>query len=619
MALPQNPDLPISYQVPGVYVFLSRAGAAPPATARRILFLGYKTSAGSAPAGTPKRILSEDDVINFAGKGSDLHRMVRAFLAQSTSSGADLWILPMTAPSGAAQTRLVTFLQAPSGAELGTGGTGAAAAGFVTVWICGYRFDTQIATGDTFATIASNVCAQIQANQDNLPCTASVVGATVTLTMRHAALTSADLPIIVTFSNTTMGLAASPGTVTFATTAAADGTATLGIATQVATSSFSSGALVAAIGAGMVTAVNNASAFPVTAAQTAPSASLTLFYVADRVFNWAYTSITTAATTTMTPAWGTNASGLPSSATPSLSTVLTTIGAQQAYKLWVSPFTGAGSVIAATGQTQTGSTSDYSVLGTLSNHIETQGNGLSCKGQVLLLTDTRALATAGSLPTGTTPLLTASPRYFLCWAPALPQQAVEVSARVASLIALHLDYPAFNYAGQALLTDSRSPFLLPHEAVRPSDSDCNAAMLTYFMTPLRSNDNGQLAIMSGRTTAKPTASLDFRYAWWSVQLADDFIRDDLMATIPAAIAGKSLKNYSPPHSQFTTTADAVRTAVASRIQYYDSLDIFDGADSLLPGLASEVNMSLPSRVDVKLLKRFAIPAEQVSVYSQMAG
>ena len=143
--LPLNPDLPISYQVPGVYVFLSRAGAAPPSTNRRVLLLGYKTSAGTAPAGTPKRVLSEDDVVNFAGKGSDLHRIYRAFVAQSANTGADVWIMPMTAPSGTAQTRLITFLQAPTGATLGIGNTGAVAAGFVTIWICGYRYDTQIA------------------------------------------------------------------------------------------------------------------------------------------------------------------------------------------------------------------------------------------------------------------------------------------------------------------------------------------------------------------------------------------------------------------------------------------------------------------------------------------
>ena len=57
MPIPPNPDLPTSYQVPGVYTFLSRVGSAPLADNRRILLLGYKTSSGVAVPGTPKRII----------------------------------------------------------------------------------------------------------------------------------------------------------------------------------------------------------------------------------------------------------------------------------------------------------------------------------------------------------------------------------------------------------------------------------------------------------------------------------------------------------------------------------------------------------------------------------
>lgn len=620
MAIPVNPDLPVSYQVPGIYVFESRAGAAPNATNRRVLLFGYKTSAGSKPAGTPQRVLSEDDVIAYAGKGSDLHRMYRAFAAQNANTGADIIIMPMSAPSGTAQTRKIKFMQSPNGAVLGTGNSGAVAAGFVSVWIAGYRYDAQVANGDTYATIAANVNAQIQANQDNLPCTATVSTDTVTLTARHAALTSADLPIMVTFSSAAMQVAASPGTLTFAGSASADGSAALGITTQSTSAAITSGDTANTINAAFIAAINTASAFPVTAAQPGtPGAVTTLFYVDDRVFNWATASITAAITTTLAASWGSEASGLPSSATPSLATVLNTLAAQEAYKLWITNFTGAGSYITAAGLTQVGSTSDYSTLGTISSHIEQQANGLGNKGQMVILADTRSLATAGTIPTNTTPALILSPRYFLSWCAASPQQGVESAARVASVIISHLDYPNFNYAGQPLLTDGRTPYLLPHNATRPSDGDVNAAMLTYYMTPLRANDGNQMAIISGRTTAKPTASLDFRYSFWGVALADDYIRDDLRASLPAAIAGKNLKNYSPPHTQFTTTVDGIKTAVSSRMKFYDSLDIFDGADDLTGALAAEVNIVLPSRIDVKLPKRFAIPAEQISVYTQLVA
>jgi len=258
-------------------------------------------------------------------------------------------------------------------------------------------------------------------------------------------------------------------------------------------------------------------------------------------------------------------------------------------------------------------------MGTISSKIEQQGNGLYNKGQIVVFADTRSLAVAGSIPSGTSPALTASPRYFMGWLPASPQQALESAARMASLVIGRLDYPNFNYAGQQLVTDGRTPYLLPNLANRASDTDVNSAMLTYFMSPLRANPNNYIAVVSGRTTAKPSASLDFRYSFWGVALADDYIRDDLRASLPFFIDGKNLKLYSPPRTQYTTDKEAIKAAVASRMVFYDTLDIFDGAEGLVEALQAEVNATLPQRLDVKLPKRFAIPLEQVSLYAQLVA
>ena len=615
MAISLNQDLPLSYQVPGVYVYQSRAGAAPNSTNRRVLLLGYKTSAGSAPSGSPERILSEDDVVLKCGKGSELHRMFRAFTAQG-GAGAELYVLPVSAPSGTAQTRLLTIMQAPNGAALGTGNTGSVAAGTLSVWICGQRFDLQVANGDSFATIAANLAAQIQAGQDVLPCTATVGGATVTLTARHAALSSADLPIIVRVSNPAMGIAVSPGTIQVGAAATGAGFARISVATQTAQAAIGGADTANTIAASIVTAINAANAFPVSAAQTAPSDTVTLFYQADRVYNFNSASITTGIGATLIPTWGADAAGLPTSSAPALGTVLANLENQEAFRLIVTSFTGAAARLTEAGFTGTGSLSDYSVLGTLSTHIEQQANGLICKGQDLVIADSRSLAVTGSIPTSATPNLTLSPRYFLGWSPANPQQAYELSARMAALVCDRIDYPNFNYAGSTLGTDSRTPFLLPHDAVRPGNSDVNAAMLSYFLTPLRVQE-GTLQVVSGRTTAKPSAVLDFRYSFWGVQLADDYVRDDLRTTLPGVIRGKNTKLYSPPNTQFTFTPDSIRTAIAARAAFYDSLDIFDGSDDLIPKIGTVVNGVLPSRMDSVLPKRFAIPAEQVSVVTTL--
>lgn len=621
MPIPLNPDLSVGYQVPGVYTFLSRVGSAPLADNRRVLLLGYKTSAGVAVAGAPLVINSEAEVVTAAGTGSDLHRMYVALLAQlSGGSGAQIWIMPMNAPSGTAQTRTIKILQNPSGAVLGTGNTGAVAAGVMTLWICGYQVDVQVANGDTYETIAANLKAQIDLIASFLPCTATVSTDTITLTSRHAALTSADLPIMVAFSSVSMGLAASPGTITFASAASGSGSATLSVSGRSASTAIANLDTANAINAAFIAAVNAASGFPVTAAQPGtPGAVATLFFVDRRVYNWNSTSITTGITTTLTPAWGSNAAGLPSSSSPSLATVLTNLASQDAYRLWVTNFTGAGSYITAAGFTQSGSASEYAIMGTLSAHIEQYGNGQFCKGQMLVFGDTRSLTAAGSIPAGTTPALTASPRYFMQWCPASPQQAVELAARVAGLICQRLDYPNFNYAGSVIKTDSRIPLLLPNVADRQSDSDVNSAMLSYYMAPLRANSLNQLAIVSGRTTAKPSSILGREYVFWGTALADDYIRDDLQIQMPGLIAGKTGKVYGTSRTQYTLTPDAVKAKCFSRMQFYESLDIFDGADDLAPALQVQVNQVLPSRWDVKLPKRFALPIEQISIVAEYAS
>lgn len=205
------------------------------------------------------------------------------------------------------------------------------------------------------------------------------------------------------------------------------------------------------------------------------------------------------------------------------------------------------------------------------------------------------------------------------WCAASPQQAVESAARLAAMVMQRIDYPPFNYAGQTLETDYRTPYLSPHNAVRPSDSDVNAAMLTYYLAPLRTNESGQVAVVSGRTTAKPSASLAGDYVFWGTILADDFVRDDIRTNLPRTTAGKSLKIHSAPRTQFTTNEQAVRTAVAARMAYYDSIDIFDGGSGLEEGLFAQVNTSLPSRIDVQMPKRFPLPAEQISVTTVLAA
>ena len=54
------------------------------------------------------------------------------------------------------------------------------------------------------------------------------------------------------------------------------------------------------------------------------------------------------------------------------------------------------------------------------------------------------------------------------------------------------------------------------------------------------------------------------------------------------------------------------------MEKYDSLDIFNRSDDLIAGIEADVKVS-PQRIDVKVPKDFTIPAEQISIVTQLAA
>lgn len=605
---PLNPDLPASYQIPGVYGYISLLGAGPAPQNKRVLMLGPKTSAGGWPADVPVRVNNEEDANLGAGQGSELVREWRSMQSHG-AIGAEIWACPISM-TGTAQSRLITILcmptsdganGSPRGAVLDTAtNTGALAAGVLSVWICWERFDVVVAQGDLYATIAANLNAEILKKQHLLPCTTGVSTATVTLTMRHptqAAAVLADLPIVVTYSNEAMRINASLGTVTLATNADADTTQSTGhtllVTTQTAQYAPGNAETPANAAGGFISAINSANAYPVLAARASGSAVMTLFYNNDRVVNRPQVS-TLDGSQTVTPAWGV----VSTVGNPDLSNAITNIKKQGAFRLYL-----------------VGQLAEATSLGTLASHIEQQGNGVNCKGQVVVFADTRALATAGAIPSGTTPALTASPRYIEGWLPAAPNQAYEYAARMAALIVSE-DYLPKNESGALLLTDGIVPMGLPHAAVRATDSDCNSAAISYQMTPLRGNSLNQLEIVLARTTAKPSATVDVRYVYWGQIFTVDWMRDDLRSYLWGLLKGKNIKPNGVPVTSNCTTPEAIVDLVRGRLLYWDGLDYYDGAEALMSYVQGAVNVSNNARVDVALPVRVPAPLEQISLYFQ---
>jgi phage tail sheath gpL-like len=76
-------------------------------TANKILVFGIKTSAGSLAVNTPTRVFSPDEAATYAGRGSQAHQQVAAVFQAYRS--ADVTLVLMTAPAGAAATGTLTY------------------------------------------------------------------------------------------------------------------------------------------------------------------------------------------------------------------------------------------------------------------------------------------------------------------------------------------------------------------------------------------------------------------------------------------------------------------------------------------------------------------------------
>jgi len=171
MAISFN-DVPSNLRVPFFAIEFdnSRAQQGPALLPYRVLLIGQKTSAGSA-TNSLYRVTSADQVAQLAGRGSMLHRMAMRYFANNRSTETFIGVLEDSAVGVAA-----------SGTITVTGP--ATAAGAINLYIAGDLVQVPVKAGDTASTIATAIVAAVTAASD-LPVTANVAGAVVTLTARN--------------------------------------------------------------------------------------------------------------------------------------------------------------------------------------------------------------------------------------------------------------------------------------------------------------------------------------------------------------------------------------------------------------------------------------------------
>lgn len=169
MAVPFE-NIPENIRVPLFYGEF-RSGGTPYVNNARLLLIGQKLTAGSAVAGQP--ILVQDSAVaGLFGANSMLAQMHK--IARKNAPLQEIWALPLADfVSGVAATGTITVAGAP-----------VTQTGVASVYIAGRRVRVGILSTDTNNTIATNLAAAINAAAD-LPVTATVASAVVTLTARH--------------------------------------------------------------------------------------------------------------------------------------------------------------------------------------------------------------------------------------------------------------------------------------------------------------------------------------------------------------------------------------------------------------------------------------------------
>lgn len=165
--------LPASIRKPGKYFeFNTRLAVRTlPSNAQTLCLIGQRLTTGTVAAGVATPVFSDTEAASYFGRGSILHRMVRAAIKANPYVQLSAIALDDNA-AGVAASGTVTLA-----------GT-ATAAGTLTVTVGNDSVEVGVASGDAAAAVATALQAALAAKPD-LPVTASVAGAVVTLTARH--------------------------------------------------------------------------------------------------------------------------------------------------------------------------------------------------------------------------------------------------------------------------------------------------------------------------------------------------------------------------------------------------------------------------------------------------
>lgn len=587
-------NLTSSQVVPGFYGFVdyNSAGAGVAPTLRALLW-GYISAAAQATPNQPVLPDSQQDADDKFGRGSDLARMYAAAVSQPEAQGAEIWCMPITAPSGGVPSEYSLQVFVP--------GTNPTKAGTLQLWIASRAvaavgFDTT----DTAATIAAALGDAIDADLDLPISSVSVLGDTITIVYRHNGTTGEDLPIRCNISPNNPGVKLSPGSLTVA-----GGPAVGAGSVRVSTGSLSVSAALSGgeTDAQVATAIANAwnaDTYPLTADT---SAAVVRFYFANDydVHRMSAAVITTTATTANLGSGATDGTGSPTSLTyngtvgtgaPTLTAALTNLDALGPFRSWAAPWL------------------DTATVGALATKIEAASDGsiTGQKMQHLTLCAVEAASAAGAIATGTSPnLTTTAPHYAIGWAPDAAVQGHELAARAAAARAASwIDTPQFNWNGFQLRGSESAPLLL--SKTNPSPAQLNTALRTYALAPFVPGPSGNTEVVKGRTTS---LSNDKRLWAWSTEAQAAFHKVDLVLRLQARFQGGSIVRFTEPRAPGIFDARSVEQTAQEAMRDWEGAGNYDGALALADAVHAEPDINNPFRINLTYPESPVLDLDQV--------
>ncbi len=571
-----NPDLSLSWRIPGTYVYLNlnAPGAGAGAIRKRILLLGERESTGALAGNAIYRATDESTVNTNSGTRSTVAREFRAVISQIGPGIADIYVGHVDAASGGTAA---TFPLVCSGT--------ATIPGQAVVYMAGYVASVGFGVGD----VAADVLADLKVELDKLtkiPGTWSAITdaspaagqSIMTFIYTHVGVIGNDCPIRV-YVTPSSGIHLGPGRIVYSGIAAGAGTATVTCGTRSVSSAISNTDAAAVTAAAINTAINASVSIPLEAGYVAASVNVDLYYKNGRDARRASAAIVTSTVQQVAinggGAGATAQAGVSGAGAVTLTTLLTNVNSWEGFKRWVCPWT------------------DTATLSALATQIETDGGGLRQKGQTLHYCTVGTESAAAAIPTGTSPTLSSSTRYAGVWYIDAPQQGYEYAARTAAIRIV--DNPVKNYDGMPLKTDSQTPLLQPDSAQWATESDVSTA-INDNLTPLAYNQEaGTTSIVFGRTTS---ASADRSLQDWSTIDQLDWQREEIVSDFTTTFADAVYKVSSPAFTPDVITPESIADRMYTLTTVWDRQDRFDGAEALKDGIQATPNVNDPGRIDL---------------------